>query len=102
LPRPPAASARRRERWRVAKATCRERARRGERCGRFRYDAVVLDFLIANRWLAECGADNAKAIGDAVTRLLAASARLQIQKHQSSVKSVIPVSGRVRAREGYW
>jgi hypothetical protein len=70
LQRPPslaAARARRRERWRVAKATCHERARRGERCGRFRYDAVALDFLIANQWLAECDADNAKAIGDAVT-----------------------------------
>jgi hypothetical protein len=66
----------RRERWRLAKAAVRERARRGERCGRFQYDAAVLDFLIRNRWLTECDAGNANAVGDAVTRLLAASARL--------------------------
>jgi hypothetical protein len=72
----PEGRAARRERWRVAKAAVRERARRGERCGRFRYDAAVLDFLIRNRWLAECDAGNAKAVGDAVSRLLAASARL--------------------------
>jgi hypothetical protein len=77
LQRPnPGRSAARRERWRVAKAAVRERARRGERCGRFQYDAAVLDFLIRNRWLAECDAGNAKAVGDAVSRLLAASARL--------------------------
>jgi hypothetical protein len=70
------AAARRREGWRLAKAAVRDRARRGERCGRFQYGAAVLDFLIRNRWLAECDAGNAKAVGDAVSRLLAASARL--------------------------
>jgi hypothetical protein len=73
---PSPAAVRRRAGWRLAKAAVRERARRGERCGRFRYDATVLDFLVRNRWLAEGDAGNAKAVGDAVSRLLAASARL--------------------------
>jgi hypothetical protein len=48
----------------------RQRQRAGQRCGRFTYDAALLNLLIDLGWLAEVAAGDQAAVDAAVTNLL--------------------------------
>jgi hypothetical protein len=53
----------------------RQRVANGQAIAPVRYDADVLTFLIATHWLAEADAADRRKVGDAIARMLAASAR---------------------------
>jgi len=60
-----------RERWR----RYRERRQAGLACTQVQYDADVIELLIATHWLSEAHAADRRAVGIAIGRMLAASAK---------------------------
>jgi hypothetical protein len=57
------------------RARHRQRARDGRRCYQVELGGEELEFLIRTQWLAEAEASDRLAVGSAVARLIAASAR---------------------------
>jgi hypothetical protein len=72
-----AADRRRRQAARSARDR-RYRARResGKAVAQVEFDAAILDFLIRTRWLAEGNSTVARAVGEAISAMLADAARV--------------------------
>ena len=69
------ARGKRKDAARIRYARYRMRRDRGEAVAMVSYGAAEIDFLIATRWLRECDAGDRRKVGDAIGRMLAASAR---------------------------